>query len=472
MWRPLLFMVEIYMCMLLQLTYYPTVCGLTSSSRIEIMIDVYDTREKSMNKVPFIYDVHDLTDLETCVENFCDSNKVFREDCFKIMDLALKKSVEQNIQYVDSLTPNAHIPHENLAYVAENLNKYRSKYMINDGNSSFFEITEVEMEAREIIFKAFMEKTSISRKNAEKEFGKDKERDFGGRIIKRICFIHSATLANEDLFTNNSDIPKTNNFILLELLELLKSEGLLSLLDNIFVLNFGKEISYLSEFAKKFSNVMFFQMSTDTSYFEIPTIRLLHNLAKNITASSNKQKHDNYVNRKSLSDQVQVLYLHTKGNSYKHTSEYFQMVNDWRRMMTYFLVSRHENCYHLLASNEFDTIGSNYRSNPRFYNGNMWWATASYLDTLPALPINSSKFGPEHWLLGTSKKVRAYVAHTSTVRDHYRELYPKSKYVLEEEKDLEVASKTEIDEVAGNNPYTCPSQISVRCIGLELKSGC
>jgi hypothetical protein len=51
---------------------------------------------------------------------------------------------------------------------------------------------------------------------------------------------------------------------------------------------------------------------------------------------------------------VKVLYLHTKGVSYKKR---YQQIEDWRDMMIYFLVEKHMANRYLLESGLFDAIG-------------------------------------------------------------------------------------------------------------------
>lgn len=200
-------------------------------------------------------------------------------------------------------------------------------------------------------------------------------------------------------------------------------------LDAIFVINVGEMVPVaLREYwsSRNATNLHWIHRSHDTSSFETLSIRHLHNFAQFLTLERSRSRHWSAP---------QLLYLHTKGVSYRNVdntdgTNSLDYINDWRRMMLYFLVEKHESCFHLLRSGEFDTLGSNYISSGhhRFYSGNMWWADAGFIARLASLDPLAPKYAAEHWLLGSSERSRAYVLHSSEVI-HALELYPRSRYV-------------------------------------------
>ena len=214
--------------------------------------------------------------------------------------------------------------------------------------------------------------------------------------VRAVSFIHSCSLEGQ------------NSQILIDILGILRSSGLIDRLDMIWVLNYGVDIA--DSVKVQFPKVAWVQCSRDVSGFEVPTIRALHKWSQ-LASEQDSNAH--------------VLYLHTKGVSYR---EVYQQIEDWRRMMMYFLVEEHVACYHLLQSGLFDAIGSNYVTSPtRYFSGNFWWATTSYLSSLPDLSITSGKYDAEHWVL-SAKSSRIYVMHSSAV-NHAIEVYPGHKYI-------------------------------------------
>jgi hypothetical protein len=102
-----------------------------------------------------------------------------------------------------------------------------------------------------------------------------------------------------------------------------------------------------------------------------------------------------------------ILYAHTKGAHRQNEHE-----DGWRRLMTRELVTTAPRCRKLLTKG-YDTVGCLWMTPERntlppvpvttpFYGGNFWWATASYLRTLP--PVGNSRHDAEFWIgLGTPR---------------------------------------------------------------------
>ena len=202
--------------------------------------------------------------------------------------------------------------------------------------------------------------------------------------IERICFIHSCNLKG------------VGTAVLEELYKEIVDSGLINKLDYIVVNNIGIK---LNKNYFKNRKVKIINHSEDTSSFEIPTIEKVLNFSKN------------WRNCK-------LLYLHTKGIT--HTSG---NVVDWRRYLSYFMITKHEECmYHL---DNHDTVGCNFLLKPYpHFSGNFWWANTNYIQTINN-PLKE-KHDAEWWILSNTKKF--FIIHNASV-DHYRFPYPASEYV-------------------------------------------
>jgi len=223
---------------------------------------------------------------------------------------------------------------------------------------------------------------------------------------KRICVIHSCTLDVTQSYSHR---------ILEDILMKIQSSGLMKELDSVLVFNYGYSLSV--QLQSRYSDIVFMNVYHDSSYFEIPTLRLIHHLAKYWMQANDDD--DNHYD-------THILYLHTKGVSYK---EIYPQIEDWRNMMLYFLVERYKTCYHLLASDEIDCIGNNFLTmKKKHFSGNYWWATSSYLSQLPELLIygRDMKYEAEWWLLG-GMHVRIFIMHSSSI-DHAHQIYPRYCY--------------------------------------------
>eukprot|EP01034_Spumella_vulgaris_P022996 gene22996-29182_t len=197
----------------------------------------------------------------------------------------------------------------------------------------------------------------------------------------------------------------------------IRGSRLINSLQSLFVLHYGHPVPL--DFRQSHSDVTFIHVSDSISYFEVPTMRVMHTVSR-------------YLVSEVLSN-TQILYLHTKGVSYV---QQYQQINDWRNLMLYYLVEQHESCFHLLSSGQFDTIGANYFFN--IYPGNFWWATAHYLATLPQMSVvRSKKYDAESWLFKSSK-MRMFAMHLATV-DHTHSEYPRVCYAEEDQRKVDNA---------------------------------
>ena len=203
-----------------------------------------------------------------------------------------------------------------------------------------------------------------------------------------MAVIHSCTLSEQV------------NDILSEMIDIMNKSGIADHLDSIIILNYGtrREMPVIQTNTTTLLDKTTLLHMHDTCHgFEIPTIKILYELSK------------------SLNKDAQILYMHTKGVSYKVIP---QQVTDYRRYMMYYLVEKHISCYHLLKSGMIDVLGLNlrinatidvpYRSRGKFFEGNFWWATAEYISSLSSEYNFHNKYSAEFFIL-SSPTPRIYI---------------------------------------------------------------
>ena len=197
------------------------------------------------------------------------------------------------------------------------------------------------------------------------------------KVDKTVCFIHSC----------NAVLCGTE--ILDRLLDSIKTSGLLQILDSIVINNVGLPLDH--DKYRAFHPSVKILEDSNTQLYEIPTLKLVHQYS---------MEHPN----------VKVLYLHTKGISYRPIDHTYSKNVNWVNYMLYFLVHRYSSC--ITKLNTHDTVGCDYSTlagNPH-YAGNFWWATTTYLKTL-FIDRLKEKHDAEWWLL--SGNPNKYIAHTS-----------------------------------------------------------
>ena len=301
--------------------------------------------------------------IEIVVLKYCDENNIIRRYCGilfrKLLEILREKDpscphlidrrfvnnlhtfLEQNVEAVDNQRVNSFLRRD-----CHNLT----------GNIFDLDEYEIEITADKFIFNHFLQQThNFQLHNAADSY--------------RVCFIHSCLL------------PNRNTSILEDILSLIHNTSLSEELTSIFVLNYGDDLTQrasFSEMVTKYPKVAFIQRSSDSSRFEVPTLRHLHSFAtKAFQSLYFTTPSDNKSTILTPEQDIQILYLHTKGVSYKDSHI---GVTDWTRMMLYFTVEEHRRCFHLLASGDFDAVGTNCHPQPYLhFAGNMWWATASYI---------------------------------------------------------------------------------------------
>jgi len=214
--------------------------------------------------------------------------------------------------------------------------------------------------------------------------------------IKKACFIHSCY---------------TQEFGLDILCTIVDKVLGIDEIEKIFIINVGEKIPDTTFSHEK---IYVIHHSDDIRRFEIDTINIIRLFCK-------------YV------EDCQILYLHTKGITYKEgrieifnglNIHRFKCVSDWKNMMLYFLIDKHAVCSKRLET--YDTVGCNHQEKPRpHYSGNFWWANSKYIKTLDE--IHSKVRHDAEWWVLSDPSCKMYCIHNSGI-DHYIHEYPPEKY--------------------------------------------
>lgn len=211
-------------------------------------------------------------------------------------------------------------------------------------------------------------------------------------LAKNVCFIHSTNIAT------------TGTFILDMMISYLNERNFIDALEFLVINNIGEPLDE-DKYAKIHKKIVVINYSEDASLFENATMKQVITFSK---------IHDDY----------NVLYMHTKGVSYKQDHYFYQGILSWINFMMYCLVDHSDKCVDLLS--DYDTIGTNVRehdTNPLHYSGNFWWARTSYLRKLP-ITIFKDKYDCEFQIM--SKNPRFF--NVWTLNQMYQTVYPLSTY--------------------------------------------
>ena len=96
------------------------------------------------------------------------------------------------------------------------------------------------------------------------------------------------------------------------------------------------------------------------------------------------------------------LYIHSKGITHPNKTN----VVDWRDVMEYYLIAKHDICIDDL--NHKDVAGIYYTTSPSpHFSGNFWWSTADYFLKLPD-SIGTNYLDPEMYLMKASPVIACY----------------------------------------------------------------
>lgn len=349
-------------------------------------------------------------DIELRLGKFCDTNSITHYRCRELYDVVMSRLQAQ----LDSELRHT--------YINAQYDPVTSSLKTPPNSHWDRHPTAVDNEARSSITTEDMESMISSEQAAVQYLLSNSSILTSSRII----FIHSCILSNQT--------PQ----VLINLLT--KIRMIPDLWAPIIILHYGLPLT-VSVPAHDRLSVYYYHVSHQTKFFEIPTLRIIHQFTQSLPSSSSNTPH--------------VLYLHTKGISYESIPP---EISDWVDMMLYFLLERHTSCKALLDSQDFDVIGCNYHTFPRALSGNFWWATASYLRALSRLSLREDKYAPERWVLSmaNNQAIRVYVPHSSHFQ-HSQRRYPRYCYaplpstaVEGRRREEEVPSWREWSDVCGN----------------------
>lgn len=322
-------------------------------------------------------------DINSVTASFCEENDVQVAFCYMLHDHVWKFIVNEREEYEKSVAVSQN---DGMAFALPNAHLERYPPAVNAEYSRVFH-PEMFVDFSEIISREEYVVQKVKHRWVEQQ-------------VRKVGFIHSCQLGDQG-----------DTRILEDILGQMRAFGLEDVLDTIVVLNYGFAIdqSVQDRFSSK---VEWVQVHEAIHYFEVPTLRIIHSLAKHLVLAQPDVD-------------TQLLYLHTKGVSYRAVHP---QVEDWRHMMMHFLIERHTTCLHLLQSGEIDCVGTNYRTLPHhMFSGNFWWATGSYLAARPEQRYEeSAKYEAEIWLLHNSH-ARIFVLHSSNI-DHAVLPYPRACY--------------------------------------------
>jgi hypothetical protein len=179
-----------------------------------------------------------------------------------------------------------------------------------------------------------------------------------------------------------TDNPKSLN-VLNEQIDTMMTSSLITITKAVFccisatnLILFNRAAEHLSKCHPKF--IILHQRLNDTSY---------ERLTLNCLIGSD------------IDPDAAYLYLHTKGTT-KNNLEW-DNVQDWRRLLEFFVVENAEKCIDKLLKEDYEVAGALMSERPSLhFSGNFWWAKGSYLKQLiKKVPIvGSNYFAPELWI--------------------------------------------------------------------------
>ena len=193
--------------------------------------------------------------------------------------------------------------------------------------------------------------------------------------------------------------------IVTQLFKLIKSSGLLDIVQQVFVAVLGSEIEAVKQILNHPKIVICFHSMNKALYERGCLLKLWE-----------------YAERETFN----VLYIHSKGiNPGRQTPQ----VDDWINHMCYFLITQHQRCIELLE--DYHTVGVDIQQNATsfHYAGNFWWARSDHIKKLPK-QIGPNYTDPEFWIGSTTES--QMVSRWQSGIDHYRFRYPPSNYTNKE----------------------------------------
>jgi hypothetical protein len=372
---------------------------------LTILVDV-KTKDMNIQSLSLQFNAANL-ELENYIEQFCLNYQVERYDCDQLFSLAVqlrydyveKEMIRMELMKNTEIINTQFIPNKHLIRTPETINREINNHFKQQPQSEHFEQSLDPF--YNLVFQFVQPLLALKLPTDRSRFN--------------IAFIHSCSVEGE------------NNRILHEILHTIIASGLLNSLSHIFICNFGLFVQpNIISLISLYPNIHLLHISNDTSYFEVPTMKIMHEISTRTSIALAQ------ASNQAVSDSLNVLYLHTKGISYLQP---YPQIEDWRNLMLYFLVERFRSCLHLLNSREYDAIGVNYKSNPRDFRGNFWWTTTSYLAQLPSLTLqNADKYSAEKWQ-PIGLRFRYYSPWESNLDHHHSRHERKEYHRIEEDND-------------------------------------
>jgi hypothetical protein len=375
-----------------------TIFAQISYDDVQLQLPVLMSNESVVN---FVFNIKNVQ-LESEIQNFCILNSIEETFCQKLFEHVtvirfkyleeemIRQELLQNKPIINTqFIPKPHLERTAIATSSEIDNHFKSNEFTQQLEQH---LEEVLYQIKLIIYnRFFLDERTLSQLPSQSQ-------KWMNQNHKRIIMIHSCSLPHE------------HNRILISLLKSIINSNLVYEVQAIFIFNYGLSVTTsLQNYIQSYPSIYLFQVFDDISYFEVPTMILIQQISL-------------WIHHQQLIGQV--LYLHTKGISYQYL---YPQIEDWREYMLYFLVEHHQICYHLLASNEFDALGSNFKTFGRDFRGNFWWALTTYLHMLMPLSLyQHSKYDAEKWMLN-GKILRIYNFHESHV-DHHVTRYERFQY--------------------------------------------
>jgi len=147
-------------------------------------------------------------------------------------------------------------------------------------------------------------------------------------------------------------------------------------------------------------------------YGEKIKVLLVEKSGNEIITLSNIKKYIEYNDR--------FLYIHSKGVT-RCNEPYYKNVEDWRKLMEFFLIDNYQKCIEEL--NNYDAIGINYVNTPKHFSGNFWWTNFCYYKKLNDIIENEET----HIFSGNPKYISLFQSGLEGY-GHYNNQYPETMY--------------------------------------------
>eukprot|EP01033_Poteriospumella_lacustris_P009824 gene9823-7031_t len=228
----------------------------------------------------------------------------------------LEDQLAQNLSVINTqFIPNPHLARRTIAASAEIDNHFRAndaaKTLEDEVGRAYLKVLRILQSELSRNNPAVHEWRSVTNIGSSKGSFKFRP-DVFLRHQLQLVIIHSCSFKEE------------KSRVLLSILATIQSSELLDQRVHVVVLNYGDRIEHSSAVRSFFQHPRIHEIhvSQHVTFFEIPTLIIMHRLSR--------QLRDHYH-----MPLTQLLYLHTKGVSYKTV---YPQIEDWREFMLYFLL--------------------------------------------------------------------------------------------------------------------------------------